>query len=149
MNELGLNIEDFLHFFTHESESPYVLVRLSAGQATSLAVNMRQAVRRSYLSDDLLRERAAELEAALGGTAESRQAKIIDAKLPSPGPTMSGDFGEILVYVYQATTAHPQIAFGPKKWRLKQDRTKPAPFSVVVQFILPNWQTSSEDYVLI
>lgn len=62
---------------------------------------------------------------------------------------MAGDFGEILIYIYQAAKAHPQVAFGPKKWRLKQDRTKPAPCSDVVHFILPTWPTpSGQDEVL-
>lgn len=149
MKELGLNVEDILHFFPHSSESPYILVRLSEEQATSLLTSMREAVRRCYLSDNSLRQRTNELKDALGGTPEFRQAKIIDAKLPSPGSTMSGDFGEILVYVYQASKVHPRIAFGPKKWRFKQDRSKPAPFSDVVQFILPAWPASSGDDVLL
>ena len=62
---------------------------------------------------------------------------------------MAGDFGEILVYVYQAAMAHRLVAFGPKKWRLKQDRTKPAPFSDVVHFILPSWPTATENDVIL
>jgi hypothetical protein len=61
---------------------------------------------------------------------------------------MSGDFGEILVYFYQAVRTLPGIAFGAKKWRAKQDRTKPAPYSDVVQFVLPHWPTASEQDVL-
>lgn len=149
MNELGLNVLDFVQLFPHEGESPYFIVRLSEEGAHRLATTIRDAVRRCYISDDALQRRATELAPSLGGTAESRQAKIIDAKLPGPGSTMSGDFGEILVYIYQATQAHPHIAFGPKKWRLKQDRTKPAPYSDVVQFILPRWPTPSTDDVLL
>ena len=78
-----------------------------------------------------------------------RQAQIINSKLPDAGSTMSGDFGEILVYFYQAAQAHQKVAFGPKKWRFKQDRTKPAPLSDVVQFILPTWPTPSADDVIL
>jgi len=83
----------------------------------------------------LLEERAQTL-----GIARS---EIVSSKLPDPGATMAGDFGEILVYFYQAATAHPRVAFGPKKWRLKEARTKPAPYSDVVQFILPSWPNPS------
>lgn len=62
---------------------------------------------------------------------------------------MAGDFGEILVYLYQASKEHPAEAVGAKKWRLKQDRTKPAPFSDVVHFVLPTWPTASKDDVVI
>ena len=57
---------------------------------------------------------------------------------------MSGDFGEILTYLYHLGTQHQQAAFGPKKWRLKQDRTKPAPYSDVVHFLLPSWPSSTD-----
>lgn len=145
MNELGLNIDDVLAWFPHEQESPYIFVRVSNEHADGLADAIRHAVRRSYLSDDLLRERVHALEEDLEGTPEDRQAQVINSKLPDAGSTMSGDFGEILVYCYQAARANPQIAFGPKKWRFKQDRTKPAPLSDVVQFILPTWPTPSSD----
>ena len=62
---------------------------------------------------------------------------------------MAGDFGEILVYLYQGTGEHPHTAIGATKWRLKQDRRKPAPYSDVVHFILPFWpQPSAEDAIL-
>ena len=143
MNELGLNIADVLAWFPHEKESPYIFVRVSNEHADGLANSICHAVRRSYLSDHLLRERVQALEEELNGTPEERQAQVINSKLPDAGSTMSGDFGEILVYCYQAAKAHPQVAFGPKKWRFKQDRTKPAPLSDVVQFILPTWPTPS------
>lgn len=62
---------------------------------------------------------------------------------------MAGDFGEILSYIYLAGEVLPRRAIGPKKWRLKQDRTKPAPGSDVIQFILPEWpRPSDSDAVL-
>ncbi|WP_203235114.1 Hachiman antiphage defense system protein HamA [Rariglobus hedericola] len=104
---------------------------------------LRDAVRRCYLSDEKLLTQAQILELELGGTFESRQTEIIKSKLPDPSSTMAGDFGEILIYAYQATKALPSVTIGPKKWRLKQDRTKPAPCSDVVHFILPTWPVSS------
>ena len=62
---------------------------------------------------------------------------------------MAGDFGEILVFIYQGIAEHPTAVIGPKKWRLKQDRSKPAPYSDVVQFIVPAWpDTSTVDRIL-
>jgi hypothetical protein len=37
----------------------------------------------------------------------------------------------------------------PKKWRLKQDRTKPAPQSDVVQFLVPQWPSASDADALV
>jgi hypothetical protein len=58
---------------------------------------------------------------------------------------MAGDFGEIVVYLYQGAREHPNVAYGATKWRLKQDRRKPAPHSDVVHFVLPSWPNPSED----
>ena len=61
---------------------------------------------------------------------------------------MAGDFGEILVYLYQGTRTHPSMALVATKWRLKQDRTKPSPHSDVVHFELPSWPyPSAQDCV--
>lgn len=62
---------------------------------------------------------------------------------------MAGDFGEILTYLQHAAHHHPAAVIGPKKWRLKQDRTKPAPFSDVIHFVLPSWPQPTEDDLLL
>lgn len=144
MNEHGLDAAQVLPWFPHDADEPFVLVRVSPEHANGWAAALRDAVRRCYLSDELLLARATQLEAELQGTFESRQTQIINSKLPDAGATMAGDFGEILIYGYQAAKALPATAFGPKKWRLKQDRTKPAPCSDVVHFILPTWPAPSE-----
>ncbi len=62
---------------------------------------------------------------------------------------MSGDFGEIVGYLYLASREQHAVASGPKRWRLKQDRTKSAPCSDVVQFVLPQWpQASADDRII-
>jgi hypothetical protein len=74
---------------------------------------------------------------------------ILAAVLPDAGSTMAGDFGEILVFFYQCAKVLPHVAIGPKKWRLKQDRTKPAPYSDVIHFVVPRWPTpTDEDMIL-
>jgi hypothetical protein len=140
VKELGLDIATVLSWFCHEQEQPYVLVRVSDEHVKGWASELGLAVRRCYLSDALLDERAK----ALGKSPLA----IIAARLPDAGSTMAGDFGEILVYFYQAAKEHPAAAIGPKKWRLKQDRTKPAPHSDVIHFVLPSWPTPSAQDVL-
>lgn len=149
MNELGLNVNQVNPWFPVQQNAPYIRVQVPPEVAALLGDALSAAIRRSYISDEALLERVNALEPVLHGTAEFRQGTIIAAKLPDAGATMAGDFGEILIYAYQAASALPAVAFGPKKWRLKQDRTKPAPCSDVVQFILPEWPNpSAQDSVL-
>ena len=62
---------------------------------------------------------------------------------------MSGEFGEILAYYYQGSTVLPASAVGLRRWHLKQDRNKAAPYSDVVHLVLPNWPNpSAQDTVL-
>lgn len=145
MQEIGLNIDDLLPWFEEQHDSPYLLMSVPAETADGWAQELAAAIRRCYIDDDDLTNRAAALGQELGGTLESRQATVIGAKLPDPGSTMAGDFGEIITYLFQAVRHHPQVAFGPKKWRLKQDRTKPAPGADVIHFVLPQWPTPCED----
>ncbi len=118
-----------------------MLVRVSDAHAQTLHTELGIAVRRCYVTDSLLSERSV--------TFNHSRRDIIAAKLPDAGSTMAGDFGEILVYLYQGTREHASTPIGATKWRLKQDRTKPAPYSDVVHFVLPSWPTpSAEDLIL-
>lgn len=138
MNDLGLDLQQVRTWFPHEKEAPYVLVRVNDAHAKAWAAALGIAVRRCYVTDALLSESAAARNVA--------QAEVIASRLPDAGSTMAGDFGEILVYVYQGAQQH---SIGATKWRLKQDRTKPAPHSDVVHLVLPSWPASSaEDLVL-
>lgn len=140
-DDLGFDFARAAPWFRHERDTPYVLVRVSDEHAKRWADDLGLAVRRCYVSDSIINERAG----ALGVD----KAEIIAARLPDGGATMAGDFGEILVYFYQGAEVLPAAALGPKKWRLKQDRTKPAPHSDVVQFVLPKWPQSSANDVLL
>jgi len=141
MDELGFDFTKAVAWFQHQQDQPYALVRLSPEQAAQLADEMAVAVRRCYITDELLANRAT----ALG----LQQSEILASRFPDPGSTMAGDFGEILCYFYQSVKELPAYAVGVKKWRLKQDRTKPAPRSDVVHFLMPNRpNASSEDGVL-
>lgn len=137
MDELGFDFTGATGWFQHQQDQPYVLVKLSEQQAQQLANDIAVAVRRCYITDPLLAQRAIDLALP--------QADILAARLPDPGSTMAGDFGEVLCYFYQSTKDLPAFAIGAKKWRLKQDRTKPAPRSDVVHFIMPNRPNPSEE----
>lgn len=141
MDELGLTAGGVLPWFLNKKSTPCVVVQVSKEHSQAWIAELSAAVRRCYVADKALLERAL----VLGRP----QAEVLAAKLPDPGSVMAGDFGEILVYLYQAAQANPRLAFGPKKWRLKQDRTKPAPLSDVVHFVLPAWPNSSADDVVV
>jgi hypothetical protein len=141
MDELGFDFNTAVAWFQHQQDHPYVFVKLTPEQAAQLVNDITVALRRSYITDQMLTERAAVLGLP--------QSAILASKLPDQGSTMAGDFGEILCYLYQSTKELPASAIGVKKWRLKQDRTKPAPRSDVVHFLMPNRPNSSmEDAIL-
>ncbi|MCC6151850.1 MAG: DUF1837 domain-containing protein [Planctomycetes bacterium] len=138
-DDLGFDFTRAAPWFPHAKENPYVLVRVSDEHAKSWADALGLTVRRCYVSDSIITAKAQEHGVEL--------AEIVAARLPDAGSTMAGDFGEILVYLYQC--AKDVKSFGPKKWRLKQDRTKPAPHSDVLHFTLPTWPKASDEDVLI
>lgn len=140
-DDVGFDIQRAVPWFPHDQDAPYVLVRVGDQHSKAWADALGVAVRRCYVSDAIVEERAKATGVA--------KADIIAARLPDAGSTMAGDFGEILVYFYQAAKELPASALGPKKWRLKQDRTKPAPHSDVVHFVLPSWPASSENDLLL
>ncbi|QGY33226.1 Hachiman antiphage defense system protein HamA [Pantoea cypripedii] len=141
MDELGFNFEEAIAWFRQEQSHPYVLVRMNIEQANALPAMMSIPLRRCYITDSTLIETMT--RHSLTG------AEVIQAQLPDAGSVMSGDFGEVLAYFYQSAMALPSYGVGPKKWRLKQDRTKAAPKSDVVHFIMPNRAVASaEDTIL-
>lgn len=141
MDELGFDFSSVNSWFPHEQEHPFVLVKMKSEEALRLAETMAVAMRRCYIADSQLTKRATELGIS--------QLEILCSTLPDKGATMAGDFGEILGYFYQSNKALPAIAIGAKKWRLKQDRTKPAPKSDVIHFVMPDRPNSStQDAVL-
>lgn len=141
MRDLGLALDQVREWFPHERDNPCVLVRVSVEHANRLSADLGLAVRRCYLDDSTLSVRSQSLEVP--------PEDIIAAKLPDPGSTMAGDFGEILVYLYLGTRELPNVPVGATKWRLKQARTQPVPYSDVVQFVLPAWPVPSPDDVVL
>jgi hypothetical protein len=141
MDELGFDFKTAVSWFQHQQDKPYALVKLTSEQTSLLTTQVAVAVRRCYITDELLTKSA--LNSGLG------QAEILNSKFPDPGSTMAGDFGEILCYFYQSTKGLPAFSIGAKKWRLKQDRTKPAPRSDVVHFVMPSRPNSGPNDILL
>jgi hypothetical protein len=137
MLDLGVDLALVRSWFPHLQETPYILIRVSREHAQTWADTLKVSIRRCYITDQIL----------LGAADQNQitQAEVIAAKLPDPGATMSGDFGEIITYLYQGARQQPASALGVVKWRLKQDRTKPAPHSDVVHVVLPSWPTPTAD----
>jgi hypothetical protein len=141
MRDLDLDIDELIASFPQEADSPFVLVRVPEEQADAWLERIVVGIRRCYAADDFLDDRAAQVGVS--------RAELLASLLPERGSVMAGDFGEILVFIYQGATERPTTVIGPKKWRLKQDRLKPAPYSDVVQFIVPAWPDASvEDRLL-
>ncbi len=138
-DDIGLSYQVTAPWFPVYKQPSHVRISVTAAQAAALPGALGMALRRCYLTDERVNAQSEQFLAT----------DVIAAGLPSPGATMAGDFGEILTYFYQGTTALPIAAIGLKKWRLKQDRTKPAPYSDVVHLVLPDWPNpSAKDAVL-
>ncbi len=141
MRELDFDygaLRDLFHDIEHEEVAVF---EIPPASASAIAERLGVAVRRCYISDASAADRA---------SATGRPpSEIVAARLPDRGSTMAGDFGEILTALFQAAREHPTELLDAKKWRLKQDRTMPAPKSDIVQLVLPHWpQPSSEDRLL-
>lgn len=137
MDDLEFDFEDALAWFPHDQETPYVLVRVSEQSVAQIIADMGVPLRRCYVTDAVLDQSAARHGVS--------RLEIVNSKLPDAGATMAGDFGEVLGYFYQAAMELPKVAIGAKKWRLKQDRTKPAPKSDVVHFVMPRRPLASDE----
>lgn len=136
-DDLDFDINIVSSWFQREQETPFVLIRINEDEIPQWENCLSTTFRRCYVTDNMLLSQAKRLDKSID--------ELIPAKLPDPGSTMSGDFGEILAYLFQSCDALPIKAVGPKKWRLKQDRNKPAPYSDIVHFVLPEWPNSSSD----
>jgi hypothetical protein len=141
MDELGLDLNEIEPWFEEIQNVPFVLVRVPQEYASDWSNILSLPVRRCYVADSNLSDRSTRSGIPIS--------QLIASKLPDPSSTMAGDFGEILVFIYHSVTVSGTKLIGPKKWRLKQDRTKAAPYSDVVHFAVPNWPDSSEQDLLL
>jgi hypothetical protein len=138
MKDLQVDLSLIRSWFIRDeaSDSVAMLVRPSETGEESWLSGFVEAARRCYASDEFLEHRAIALDRP--------KSEVLAALLPDPGSVMAGDFGEILTFLFLGSASHPHEVIGPKKWRLKQDRAKPAPHSDVVQFVVPEWPIPSD-----
>jgi hypothetical protein len=141
MQELGLQEQAVLPWFVTQEQQGYSRVFLIVDNPVQLGALLRDAVRRCYATDEVLQKRAKAIQV--------KPSEVLATKMPDPGSVMSGDFGEIVSYIYLATRNTESKVVGAKKWRLKQDRTKPAPRSDIVQLVFSSWPNPSTDDRLI
>lgn len=140
-DDIGLSFAATASWFPTEPLPPHVFIRITQTQAKDWPTTLALALRRCYISDSVVDAKSKEHTLP--------QTTVIAAGLPDPGATMAGDFGEILVFFYQGAGVLPKTAIGLKKWRLKQDRTKSAPYSDVVHLVLPSWPAASAEDALL
>ena len=139
-DDLGISFHAAAGWFSAQQKASYRLVSVTPTQAAALPNVLGMAIRRCYISDERVNIQAIKFPPAT---------KVIAAALPDPGSVMSGEFGEILTYFYQGSTVLPTAAVGLRRWHLKQDRNKAAPYSDVVHLVLPDWPNpSAQDAVL-
>jgi hypothetical protein len=136
VHELGLDLPAYRREFPVDDQGEFLLVVVSEQAAQEMRTGLVEAVRRSYVSDTAL-------EARILATGRPKTAVLLST-LPPAGSVRSGDFGEILSAVFQAAHRDDEV-LDPKKWRLKADRTKAAPYLDILQMVLPHWPESSAD----
>lgn len=88
MDELGFDFNNAIAWFHHQQDQPYALVRLTDEQVEQLITKTAVAVRRCCITDQ-------ELFASAEAQGLSPN-EVLASRLPDPGSTMAGDFGEIL-----------------------------------------------------
>lgn len=133
-NDLGLSFHGTAGWFSSVKRPSYVFVNVTREHAAAFPSALGMAIRRCYISDEKVSTQAIQYPPAT---------RVIAAALPDPGSVMSGEFGEILTYFYQGAMALPTTAVGLRRWHLKQDRNKAAPYSDVVHLVLPDWPAPS------
>jgi hypothetical protein len=141
MRDLQTDIALIRSWFSSDDGGPVLIVRPGTQDAAAWLSDLAVVARRCYVSDEFLDERAAEV-----GT---DKAEVLAALLPDRGAVMAGDFGEIITFLFLGSRDEGTDVVAPKKWRLKGDRLKAAPYSDVVQFVVPHWPASSDEDRLI
>lgn len=137
MQEFEIDTAVAVQWFPKEPGKPYALVKVPLNVSAAWPDQLATAFRRAYISDQKLDEMAA--------LRQRPRKDVLAAQLPDAGSVMAGDFGEILVYLYQGSSKTPENLSGQKKWRLKETRTHAAPYSDVVHLYLPHWPNPSAD----
>ena len=117
-----------LKHFYYDSVDGKLLFKLNQEHKDSFLASLPHDYRICYISDRELIEQAK-------ANAETPE-EFLQYVLPDPGNIMSGDFGELLCFLLSKEylkNGESNIG-GPRKWRWKQDRNKPAPHADILLF---------------
>jgi len=135
MRELQVDLQIIRDSLGVTKSQTHTDVRVSGASDLFVDTSIVAGLRRCYISDAQLRD-----SIALSGVSA---ADLIATRIPDPGSVMAGDFAELVAAFAVAALKLPSDLIMPKKWQLKQDRTKPAPHSDVIQFEMPRAPSAS------
>lgn len=118
---------DFLRHLSEQSQGNILIFKMTSAEAAIFADGLPAAFRDCYLDDQSI------ANALHGGIGTTRRDVILSA-IPDNPSVASGDFGEVMSYLLLKSRHATRDVDGPKKWRWKTDRNKPAPHTDVVLF---------------
>lgn len=137
IGELDVGLANALSWFKQTQAQPFVLIPVAEQHTKDWIASLGVALRRCYITDKEVTDWSQKRGVST--------AQIVASRLPDSGAVMAGDFGEFIVFLFQSASVYPEKAIGPKKWRMKEARTKAAPYSDVIHFVLPHWPTPTEE----
>lgn len=127
------------HFEFDDGE--IIKVTLKDEDRTNFLAKLPEFYRYAYVTETELDSRIA----AFGTTRAEELAELI----PDRGNIRSGDFGEILAYLFFKERHELMAIDGPLKWHWKQDKNTPAPYTDVILFACPNVDAPCIDDLLV
>lgn len=131
---------EILKYFK-ESNSTYICFELNEADWDEFVKMLPPEYRISYITDADLENRIK----TFGSTKEKEWGEI----LPTEGSIKSGDFGEILAYLFFKERHKDKKVDGPRKWHWKQEKNVAAPYTDVILFSIKDKDKPSKDDLLI
>ena len=127
------------YFEKSEKDGHYIIVKFNYSNGDELHAHLSKILDHFYIEPSKLKELCSK-----NGTTRS---KVMDTLLPDPGSVMSGDFAEILSYLFLRETYTPPLV-GPVKWRWKEDRNKAVQKTDIVLFHLEGKKSKKKDFLV-
>jgi hypothetical protein len=123
-----------------EEHKDFVLLYLKDDEWEEFLYKLPIEYRKSYITDS-------DLERRVKNFSTSPQIELSEI-LPTEGNIKSGDFGEILTYFLLTERHKNQNVNGPRKWRWKQEKNVPAPYTDVILFSIKSGKPSINDLLI-
>lgn len=131
---------ELLSHFDFE-DSDIIRVTLKDDERDIFLAKLPDLYREAYIAKEELDSRVT--------TFESSHALELSELIPDVGSIKSGDFGEVLSYLFFKERHQVQGVDGPLKWRWKQDKNTAAPYSDVILFACNNVDVPCIDDLLV